>query len=260
MSNTAKDNLRMADQLRGIKEKASGDDSGKKSTLPVRGQTFIKKPKLMEDDSEIWLLSYADMMTLLVGFFAMILSFSKIDPTEYEKMKKSATQMFGGEYKIPHEVLSKNLKEVLKKENLSDMVVINQDDKGVEVTFRGALFFDSGSAVLKTQAFELFQKIIPILQVNAKGYSMVIEGHTDDSPIKSPQFPSNWELSSFRAAAVLRLLEDSGFDKSFLKAVGWGETRPILPNRSPAGTALLENQGQNRRVVLKILKGDDLKD
>ena len=257
--NSAKSGLKMADEARGLKNQEPQLTVVKKIQQAEPAPKMMKT-RLVDEDSEIWLISYADMMTLLVGFFAMILSFSKVDPSEYEKMKKSATQMFGGEYKIPHEALLTNIHEVLKKENLQDQVVINQDDKGIEVTFRGALFFESGSASLKNQASELLSKLIPILKTNAQGYSLVIEGHTDDNPMKNSTFPSNWELSSFRSASVLRLLEDRGFEKSKLKAVGWADTRPIVPNRDPAGAPILENQGQNRRVVLKILKGDNIRD
>jgi chemotaxis protein MotB len=213
-----------------------------------------------DDDSEIWLISYADMMTLLVGFFAMILSFSKIEPREFEKLKQATTQLFGGEYVIPHEKLKEKIDELLEQDNLKDQVIISNTDNGIEVTFRGALFFDSGNSDLKPEAQQIIEKLIPILKENAKNYSMVIEGHTDDNPILTQAFPSNWELSSFRASAVLRMFESKGFEKTKLKAVGWAETRPILPNRDDQNVAIPENQSQNRRVVLKISNSDDLTD
>ena len=249
--------FKQADKILGTNPRAESVMRDKK----IKDASFHSNPKSHEEaESELWLISYADLMTLLVGFFAMILSFSKIDANQYEKMKKATTQMFGGEYKIPHEQILKQIEELLKKENLTDQVVMNPNDKGIDVTFRGALFFDSGSAELKPEALLLMEKLIPILKDSAGQYSIVIEGHTDDNAINSSIFPSNWELSSYRASSVLRLLEKQGFAKERLKAVGWGDTRPILPNRNPAGLPVPENQNQNRRVVLKIMKGDVLHD
>lgn len=239
---------------------AKSEPASKQNSLGLSSKKPPTNFEKVDEDSDLWLISYADMMTLLVGFFAMILSFSKIEAQEFEKLKKATTALFGGEYVIPHEKLKQKVDEMLEKQNLKDQVIVHVADKGLEVTFRGALFFDSGSALVKLDAEGILNKLMPIIKENAENFSLVIEGHTDDNPILSTLFPSNWELSSFRASAVLRLFEQSGFKKERLKAVGWGETKPILPNRDPAGQPLIPNQAQNRRVVLKILNSADLRD
>ena len=81
-----------------------------------------------------------------------------------------------------------------------------------------------------------------------------VEGHTDDSPISSERYPSNWELSAARASLVVRMLENKGFRKDRLSPQGFADSRPILPNRDEAGKPIPDNQAQNRRVVIRIAK------
>lgn len=210
------------------------------------------------DESEgNWLVSYADMMTLLVGFFVMLFSFSKVDSGEFEKVKKETTKIFGGEYKVPFEKLSSSLRQVVEHQKLTDQVLIQENDGGIQITFRGALFFDSGVAELRDQAKDLLEKLVPTITSNSKDLGIVIEGHTDNRPMSSKVFTSNWELSSVRACTVLRFFLEKSFNPDRIKAIGWGERRPILPNSDKDGTALPDNQSQNRRVVIKILKDFD---
>lgn len=210
------------------------------------------------DDESNWLVSYADMMTLLVGFFVMLQSFSKVDMMKYEQIKRETTKVFGGEYKVPFEKLSQQMKEMVKKENLTDQVMFQETEDGITITFRGALFFDSGLAKLKVEAIDLLGKLIPVISEQAKDFGIVVEGHTDNRPMVSSLFASNWELSSQRACTVLRMFEEKGFNRNRIKAIGWGDTRPIVPNTDEAGNHLPENEAQNRRVVIKIMRNFDL--
>ncbi len=205
-------------------------------------------PEPHDDGEHIWLVSYADMVTLLLGFFILLLSFSKIDPTKLEKVKKSATQVFGGEYKVPFAQVTDQLKKAVAGAGVSDQVMFQQTEQGVEITFRGALFFDSGSAIVKPEAMSLLSKVIPVIKSQTDKFDVVIEGHTDNVKISSAQFASNWELSSVRACSVLRVFETYGFNPKQLMAIGWGETKPIVSNDDP------ELRSQNRRVVVRILK------
>lgn len=201
-----------------------------------------------------WLVSYADMMTLLVGFFVVLQSFSKPDAGEFEKVKKETTKIFGGEYSRPFEDLAKDLQKVVKDMKMSDQVIFSQNDQGLEVTFRGALFFDPGAYELKDQAKVLMDNLIPVIAQKAKDYGIVVEGHTDSTPLSSrgPLF-SNWELSSVRACTVLRLFQEKGFSPKKMKALGWGDTHPVVAEKNSQGIVIPEAQAQNRRVVIKIL-------
>lgn len=211
------------------------------------------------EEGESWLISYADMMTLLVGFFVVLQSFSKVDSSSFEKVKKETTQLFGGQYQVPFEKLSKELKEVVEKMNLSDQVLFHQTDQGVEITFKGALFFDSGSAVVKDGATQLLHSLIPIILDRAKDFGIIVEGHTDSTPISKGPYLTNWELSSVRACRIVQMFQEKGFAPEKMKALGWGETKPILPNLDDGGKPLALNQAQNRRVVIKIMKNFDEK-
>jgi chemotaxis protein MotB len=211
-----------------------------------------------EDGESSWLVSYADMMTLLVGFFLILLSFSKIDSKAFERVKKEATKTFGGEYKMPFEKLTNEIKAAIEAQKISDQVLFKQTDAGIEIAFRGALFFDRGGAELRPEATTLLDRIIPLLIKQAATFGILIEGHTDNIPIKSHMFASNWELSSVRACSVLRLFEQRGYNPKRLKAVGYADKRPVLPNEDAQGNPLPDNQSQNRRVVVKVLKNFDL--
>lgn len=217
-------------------------------------ETETYHPHEEVEEGEPWLISYADLMTLLVGFFALIMSFSKMDPKEYEKVKEAASTAFGGEYRKPHQSLKDEIEKVLNEQGIKDKFEIVQTDAGVEVTFRGQLFFESGSAELRTEAGELMSKVVPVIKESAKEYAVIVEGHTDDNPISSPQFPSNWELSSARASRVVRIFESYNFDRNHLQAIGWADTKPLFPNRDEKGGPQTDNQSQNRRVIIKIMK------
>lgn len=207
-----------------------------------------------EDGESLWLLSYSDMMTLLFGFFVLLMSFSKIDVEAFEKVKKETTTVFGGEYQKPFQKMKEDLKDQVKLQGLNDKAVFDELEKGLTITFRGSIFFDSGSADLKPEAIDLLKKVIPVVKKQDSKFNVVVEGHTDDNPIQSEKFPSNWELSSYRASAVLRLFEENGFDKSHLRAIGFADTLPILPNRDDKNQIISENQSQNRRIVLKLVR------
>jgi len=209
-----------------------------------------------EHDESNWLLSYSDMMTLLFGFFVLLMSFSKLDVEQFEKARKQTTQFFGGEYQIPYEKLKKEIMKEIAIKNGSDQVHIEADEKGIAITFRGALFFDAGEAVMKPEAQALLENIVPVIKNQNKSFLILIEGHTDDDPISDSRFPSNWELSAFLASNVLHFFERAGFGKERLKAVGLGETQPIVPNRDEKGEPIKVNQAQNRRVVIRLVRSE----
>jgi len=207
-----------------------------------------------DHDESNWLLSYADMMTILFGFFVLLMSFSKLDVEQFEKARQETTEYFGGEYKIPYEKFKKELTSEIKSQKLDDQVHMQVDEKGVAITFRGALFFDLGSSELKAEAQKLLEKIVPVIRNQNSRFTIMIEGHTDDNPISDSRFPSNWELSAYRASNVLHFFEKSGFNKENLRAIGFGDIQPIVPNRGPNGEPIKENQSQNRRVVIRLVK------
>jgi chemotaxis protein MotB len=116
-------------------------------------------------------------------------------------------------------------------------------------------FFDSGSALLSETGRTILQGVATDLaSVKYLGYQATVEGHTDDTPINTAQFPSNWELSTARASAVVRYLLEQGLPAPMLRAAGYADSFPIAPNRDAAGRSIPENQARNRRVVIKLEK------
>lgn len=130
-------------------------------------------------------------------------------------------------------------------------------DRITVVELSSAALFDSGSAALTASGEGTLQDTLDNLNSNRfKDYRITVEGHTDDTPIHTLQFPSNWELSTARAAAVVRFLLTQGIPADRVHAEGFADTSPKFPNRDADGEAIPDNQAQNRRVVIKLEKID----
>ena len=215
-----------------------------------------KSHTVHSDDGEgNWLVSYADMMTLLFGFFVLICAFSTPNASKMEQVKKSAAKSMNGKYEEPYKELSADIKKVLKEGNLNENdVKIEETDAGVVLTSNGTLFFDSGSVSLKDKAQNLVERLSGVIAKRAKDFHVIVEGHTDDSGVVSKIFPSNWELSAARASLVVRVLESKGFPHGQLRPVGLADTEPVAENRDKAGKPIALNQARNRRIVIRIEK------
>ena len=127
----------------------------------------------------------------------------------------------------------------------------------VPLTDREMKFFASGSAALSNSGKAILKGVAANIQSDKyRGYQVTVEGHTDDSPISTLQFPSNWELSTARASAVVHFLLQQGILAPRLRAAGYADTFPLALNRDVDGIAIPENQARNRRVVIKLEKVD----
>ena len=138
------------------------------------------------------------------------------------------------------------------------------EQRGDRITifqFSSAAFFASGSATLSDLGQSILESLLNRLQSPTfAAYRITVEGHTDDEPIKSLQFPSNWELSAARAAAVVRFFVEHGVPAQRLRAAGYADTHPLAPNRDAAGDPVPGNQAKNRRVVIELEKIDHTAD
>jgi len=209
-------------------------------------------------DETNWLVSYADMMTLLCGFFIMMFALSSIDQTKFEVAKKEIATQFKGKYEKPKvEELAKFITEIVSDAKIEKQAVVKTDPTGVSVTFQSTVFFDTLSADVKPEGKVILDKLIATISnrqlADKKEYRIVVEGHTDSRPIIGGTFPSNWELSGARAARVVRMFLDLGFSPQMLAAIGYADTRPEAPSRTPAGEWDEDALSKNRRVVLRIL-------
>ncbi len=206
-----------------------------------------------EDTEGVWLISYADLMTLLMGFFALMLSMADLEPNKFAKVGETTAEYFGGEVDKPYEDISESIKDLLKEKNLEGKVVVESQKTQIVLTFEGTLLFASGNFKLKKDADILMKELLVILKDKAGEKKVLVEGHTDDNPINSGIIASNWELSSLRANSVARLFETYGFKRNQIMTLGFAETRPLVDNRGPNGEPIVNNQAKNRRIILKVM-------
>jgi chemotaxis protein MotB len=149
---------------------------------------------------ELWLISYADMLTLLIGFFVLIIASVPLGRARFERIAAALT----GTKQAPLEDLKEKVDAlVARTPELKDRVTTRDDAEGLGIEFRDALLFDSGSARLREEARPAIGEIARLLR-ELPARPVTIEGHTDEVPIKTASFHSNWELSSQRAINVLQ--------------------------------------------------------
>ena len=205
--------------------------------------------KKEEPAQEEWLTTFADMMTLLMTFFVLLFSMSTIDPVKLQQFGESVgtkkAQSQNKEKLVSLSDVSRDMQKLIKQEQLSSMVQVSMSSRGVTMGIASDLAFGVGSADLSPQIMDFLVKLVPTMK-SAK-YNIAVEGHTDNVPMRSAQFPSNWELSAARASAVIRFLTENGVQSDKLQAIGYADTRPIAENSTSAGRA------KNRRVDITFL-------
>lgn len=217
------------------------------------------------EDSHRWVVSYADFITLLFAFFVVMYAISSVNVSKYKSLSEGmksafnkkdqnkATQSTDNKKDGPEEHKTKgtyrdgldDLNKVLA-DRQDGSYKINRKDGWIEIEMKAGSLFESGSADITAYA------LIKIMEIADKikdlPYPVVVEGYTDNIPITSPQFPSNWELSASRAATVARLLNGFGVVSSRIMVTGYGDQYPVADNNTEEG------RNQNRRVTILITK------
>ena len=206
------------------------------------------------EEAEDWMVTYADAITLLMAFFVMLLNFSKIDIPKYEEAAAGIANEIGmNENVSPTELMKIDIEDVVYNMQAEEAVEVGTDDKGIVMELASSAFYKPGSADIRPQAFPVLKEIAKsLIAPRYMTYVVEVEGHSDDDPISTSRFPSNWELSAGRATRVVRFFIEQGMDMRRLKAAGYAETRPKVPNRKPDGTPIPENQATNRRVLIRV--------
>ena len=209
-------------------------------------------------DESSWLISYADMMTLLCGFFIMLFSMSKLDNPQYDSFKSAMAKQFGGEYVSATKELAFFATQIIQELGIEKQSIIKSDPYGVSVTFESTIFFDTLSAEASTEGKRILngfiEKIMKKQKQTGKYYKIIAEGHTDSRPVVGGTYPTNWELSASRAARVVRMFLGAGFPPDHLTAIGYADTRPLVEVKTASGTVNPDALAKNRRVVLRILE------
>src|SRR5438552_122448 len=172
---------------------------------------------------ELWLISYADMLTLLVGFFVLIIAAVPLKQARFERIAASLS----GQRQAPLQTLQEKIDSLVKRSpELRDRVVTRDEGGSLGIEFKDALLYDSGSAQVREEARPAIGEIARMLR-ELPGRVVTIEGHTDEVPIHTAPFHSNWELSSQRAINVLGALESAGVERARMSARAFADTRPI---------------------------------
>lgn len=217
------------------------------------------------EDNHRWVVSYADFITLLFAFFVVMYAISSVNDSKYKSLSEGMKSAFNkkdqnkatqstdnlkdgpeekqtkGTYKDGLDDLNKSLSELED----SDFKV-NRQEGWVEIDIKAGSLFDSGSSDIKPEALIKLMKLAG--KIKDLHFPVVVEGYTDNVPIETPQYPSNWELSAARAATVGRILNNFGIANHRILVTGYGEQYPVTANDTEAG------RSQNRRVNILITK------
>lgn len=207
-----------------------------------------------EEDQE-WLLTYSDMITLLLAFFAVLIAVSYVDINLWEQMKQGLRSEINKQENVqtPLAEVKKDLDEKLTEEREAELVDITLDREGIKLFFNSSSFYNSGEANLLPTGQQIIDKVTQAM--NDLGYykfKVDVEGHSDNVPINTPVYPSNWELSVARASGVVKYFIQEGIEPERIKASGYADTKPIVPHVDETGNDIVENRALNRRIVIRI--------
>ena len=233
-----------------------------------------KKKHEEHENHERWLVSYADFITLLFAFFVVMYSVSSVNEGRFRTVSESIkaalhpivsppvapTPFQVGTNKqtsiVPNVVPSRDiavrrlrlaLKSLQPAARLDTIQVTEPGDNTIVLSLPELVLFESGAAALRAEALPFLQALAEALVELDR--QVKVQGHTDNVPIRSAQFPSNWELSAVRAVMVVRALgELYGVPTQNLSAVGYADSRPVIDNTTP------ENRAKNRRVEIVVLE------
>jgi chemotaxis protein MotB len=235
-----------------------------------------KKKHHEEHMDESWLIPYADILTLLLALFIVLFAMSQVDQNKFQEIKQALESIFKGgvgimttdkgidaveqypdvafetptDY-IAEEITLKQKKEVLdeyfKKQGLENVVTSVITEYGLQISIQDVALFESGKATLRTDSLKVLDHLASVL--SGLNNEIRIAGHTDNLPINTPEFPSNWELSTQRSLTVMKYLLKTGhLQPHRFSTIGHGEYRPIASNDTNEGRA------KNRRVEILILR------
>lgn len=256
----------------------------------------MRRRRQVEDDQhnrERWLISYADFITLLFGFFVVMYSVSSVNEGKYKVLSETLTGVFnapqrsiepiavGGRISRPEppadeeviappvatapanqadedagrsralQSMANQLEDQFQTLINKGLITVETNDDWIELSLQNSLLFGSGNAEPHYDAFPVIEKIAGILADSDN--AVRVEGFTDNRPINTSAYPSNWELSAARAAAIVRLLAMNNVDPQRLAAIGYGQFQPVARNDTREG------RSRNRRVVLLISRESSIR-
>jgi len=207
----------------------------------------------------LWAVTYGDLMSYLMIFFLVLFSFSiskadKSKSRKYEESLGNIQKAFGGkadQKRLDRAKAQENEEaaaEKLMESVQSSLVQVESSEKKIKLVLTEGVLFDSGKADLKEKAKTILLPIVDELKKLPN--EVVVEGHTDNVPIKSGRYATNWELSMARAYSVISYLQSMGMSPKKLAGIGYGENRPVADNLTPVARA------RNRRIEISLIKSE----
>lgn len=243
-----------------------------------------RPPRPESAGEDRWLVSYADFVTLLFAFFVVMYAVARSNQVELSELSQTLSATFTATprsmepiqvgdpllaaspqvvdsstepgYADPHEGDTRiepradRLEERFAGIDGIDTPRIASDTDWLEISLSSEVLFPAGSVTLRPGALPVLEEVAAFLAEFDN--PVTIEGYTDNVPVNSARFPSNWELSAFRASVVARFLEERGIERSRISAVGYGENHPVETNATPEGRA------RNRRVDVIVARHGNL--
>ena len=215
------------------------------------------KNKKKQSGADEWLITYGDLITLLLVFFVLLYAISSLNVSKFKSVASMLSKTFGGQTVVTSQsgggesvvdfgLMLQELHNKIKVGDLENDISVKKEGNNIIIRGKGDTFFPSGSATLTPKIKRFLSSIAPVLKTTRNTIEVV--GHTDDVPIKSDKYPSNWELSSARACSVIRYFTDVEHMSPYrFKASGYAEFKPFYP-------PIPANRAKNRRIEI-IIRG-----
>lgn len=207
-----------------------------------------------DGNTEDWLITYADAITLLLAFFVVMFSISEPSREKFEAVTKGLREtLYHEQLTTPLDTIQSNVNAAVTSFDGGDQANVASTPRGFNFEFKSTGMFAQGSAEFLPEAEPLLDRVAQLLSLfGVTNFNVEVEGHTDDVPISTARFPSNWELSAARATSVVRFFIERGVDPTRLRATGYADTRPKAPNLDGRGRPIPENRELNRRIVIRV--------
>lgn len=207
-----------------------------------------------EENTDSWLMSYADMITLLMCFFIIFVSVSEPKRDKFSEITEGLANKFGSvSMATPFAGAYGTLQSIVESQQLFRDVAIARTDRGIEMEIAGGAFFLKHSAEFNPEKLAVLEDMVESLQtLDYLDYRILIESHTSDLPTQHPVYRANWDLSAARSAALARLLVEKGLPANRIAAAAFADTRPKVPNFDLQNNPIPENRAINERMVIKL--------
>jgi len=226
----------------------------KENPIHKNSHSLYPKAAVEDLDDDSWQVSYLDIITIILGFLIILLSVSQITKPEFT----SLSTVFGNSsdktefITTPIEEIQQELESLLQAQIDEGRLIVYRDLNDIRIRLKGDDFYRSGSADLQGEGLDLLNHVIRAFQqTEYSDFNIEVEGHTDNVPIKTAGFSSNWELSTARASNVVKYFDRMGLEQERLKASGYADSRPLVQLDS-YGNPFAASKEQNRRIVLRL--------